>query len=119
MITGKCLCGKVRYEINARLGPVVYCHRSMCRRATGLRPVSPVQHRFRCSHDPWTCSIGPRRPSPCIGRGVEGKHQSCQRTANAIARQVISRCVSVQRERRLVIESGGVNSQMLAQQLAS
>ena len=35
MITGKCLCGKVRYEINARLGPIVYCHCSMCRRATG------------------------------------------------------------------------------------
>jgi hypothetical protein len=35
MITGKCLCGKVRYEINGRLGPVVYCHCSMCRRATG------------------------------------------------------------------------------------
>ena len=35
MITGKCLCGKVRYEIDGRLGPVVYCHCSMCRRATG------------------------------------------------------------------------------------
>lgn len=35
MITGQCLCGNVRYEIAGRLGPIVYCHCSMCRRATG------------------------------------------------------------------------------------
>ena len=35
MLTGQCLCGNVRYEINGHLGSVVYCHCSMCRRATG------------------------------------------------------------------------------------
>jgi len=34
-ITGRCLCGGVRFEINGGLGPVVYCHCSMCRRASG------------------------------------------------------------------------------------
>ena len=35
MHTGRCLCGGVRFEIDAPLGPVIYCHCSMCRRATG------------------------------------------------------------------------------------
>jgi hypothetical protein len=35
MLTGRCLCGGVRFEIIGRLGPVVYCHCSMCRRASG------------------------------------------------------------------------------------
>jgi hypothetical protein len=35
MLTGRCLCGDVRYEISAPLGPVIYCHCSQCRRASG------------------------------------------------------------------------------------
>ncbi|HUI25404.1 MAG TPA: GFA family protein [Candidatus Kryptonia bacterium] len=35
MITGRCLCGGVRFEVAATLGPVIYCHCSMCRRASG------------------------------------------------------------------------------------
>ena len=35
MLNGRCLCGKVRYEVDGTLGPVVQCHCSMCRRATG------------------------------------------------------------------------------------
>jgi hypothetical protein len=35
VLTGRCLCEGVRFEIDAPLGPVVYCHCSMCRRATG------------------------------------------------------------------------------------
>jgi hypothetical protein len=35
VLTGRCLCGGVRFEIDGRLGPVVYCHCSLCRRATG------------------------------------------------------------------------------------
>lgn len=34
-ITGSCLCGIVRYEIAGRIGPVVYCHCSQCRKANG------------------------------------------------------------------------------------
>jgi hypothetical protein len=29
------LCGTVRFEINGRIGPVVYCHCSQCRKASG------------------------------------------------------------------------------------
>lgn len=35
MITGRCLCEGVRFEIDGRLGPIIYCHCSMCRRASG------------------------------------------------------------------------------------
>ncbi len=32
---GSCLCGSVRFEVRGPIGPVVYCHCSMCRRASG------------------------------------------------------------------------------------
>jgi hypothetical protein len=35
MLTGRCLCGGVRFEINGYRGPVIYCHCSMCQHATG------------------------------------------------------------------------------------
>ncbi|HEY7608805.1 MAG TPA: GFA family protein [Alphaproteobacteria bacterium] len=36
MITGGCLCGAVRYEVDAdRLEHASYCHCTMCRRASG------------------------------------------------------------------------------------
>jgi hypothetical protein len=35
MMTGRCSCGGVRFEITNDLGPIIYCHCSMCRRATG------------------------------------------------------------------------------------
>lgn len=35
MITGRRLCENVRFEIDGRLGPIVYCHCAMCRRASG------------------------------------------------------------------------------------
>lgn len=36
MITGGCLCGAVRYEVNAeRLESASFCHCTMCRRASG------------------------------------------------------------------------------------
>jgi predicted N-acetyltransferase YhbS len=34
-LTGRCLCAAVRFEIDGRLGPVLYCHCSQCRRASG------------------------------------------------------------------------------------
>jgi hypothetical protein len=35
MLYGRCLCGGIRFEIDGHLGPVVYCHCSMCRHANG------------------------------------------------------------------------------------
>src|SRR5438477_12049566 len=35
MLTGRCLCGGVRYEIDGEIGSVVCCHCSQCRRANG------------------------------------------------------------------------------------
>jgi hypothetical protein len=35
MLTGGCLCGGVRFEIDAPLGPIIYCHCSLCRRVSG------------------------------------------------------------------------------------
>jgi hypothetical protein len=35
MLSGGCLCGEVRYELEGRLGPVVFCHCSQCRRGSG------------------------------------------------------------------------------------
>ena len=35
MIRGRCLCDGIRYEISGPIGPVLNCHCSMCRKATG------------------------------------------------------------------------------------
>ena len=35
VVTGGCLCGAVRYEYAAEVGPANYCHCADCRRATG------------------------------------------------------------------------------------
>jgi hypothetical protein len=35
MLTGRCLCGHVRYELEGQLGPLVNCHCQYCRRAHG------------------------------------------------------------------------------------
>ncbi len=35
MLKGSCLCGGIRYEIDADLGPVTNCHCSQCRKASG------------------------------------------------------------------------------------
>ena len=35
MLTGSCLCGRVRYEIDGKLGPVGHCHCVTCRKAQG------------------------------------------------------------------------------------
>ena len=35
MLTGSCLCGAIRYAIEGRIGPVVNCHCSQCRKASG------------------------------------------------------------------------------------
>jgi len=35
VVEGGCLCGQVRYRIAGPVAPAVYCHCSMCRKATG------------------------------------------------------------------------------------
>ncbi len=35
MMTGGCLCGKVRYEVTGEFSDISNCHCSMCRRVTG------------------------------------------------------------------------------------
>jgi hypothetical protein len=35
MHKGSCLCGQVHYEIDESLGPIVFCHCSVCRKSTG------------------------------------------------------------------------------------
>jgi len=35
MLKGSCLCGSLKYEINGELGPIVMCHCSNCRKASG------------------------------------------------------------------------------------
>lgn len=35
MITGSCLCGAVRIRVDGKLGPLIFCHCSQCRRASG------------------------------------------------------------------------------------
>ena len=34
-MTADCLCGGVRIEVSGKVGPVVYCHCSRCRKASG------------------------------------------------------------------------------------
>jgi hypothetical protein len=34
-VKGSCLCGGIQYEVDGSFGPVVHCHCSMCRKATG------------------------------------------------------------------------------------
>jgi len=35
MLTGSCLCGRVTYEVDGKLGPITYCHCDICQKAQG------------------------------------------------------------------------------------
>jgi hypothetical protein len=35
MLTGRCHCGRVTYEVDGKLGAVTYCHCETCRRVQG------------------------------------------------------------------------------------
>jgi|TARA_B110000977_G_scaffold27387_1_gene34597 hypothetical protein len=35
MVSGSCLCGKVKYDISGKIGDVVHCHCQTCRKAHG------------------------------------------------------------------------------------
>jgi hypothetical protein len=50
MLTGSCLCGRVAYEADAELAPIVHCHCVTCRKTHGsaFSTVSRVpRDRFR------------------------------------------------------------------------
>jgi hypothetical protein len=51
MLTGRCLCGAVRYEVDGDIGPIAFCHCVECRRASGSAfaanaNVDTREHRF-------------------------------------------------------------------------
>ncbi len=55
-ISGVCLCGAVRYEINGKLRDAGNCHCSMCRRAHGAAyatyaSVDPKEFRWLCGEE--------------------------------------------------------------------
>ncbi len=51
MLTGRGLCGGVRFETTGQPGPVVYCHCSMCQRFVvrhqRIGAVRGISHRLR------------------------------------------------------------------------
>jgi hypothetical protein len=48
MLSGACLCGRVRYEVDGKIGPVVHCHCVTCRKAQGGPFVTnaPVRRKY-------------------------------------------------------------------------
>ncbi len=51
-LTGRCLCGTVRYRLGDRLYPPTLCHCASCRRASGAHAVGWLTVRegdFRCT----------------------------------------------------------------------
>jgi hypothetical protein len=48
MLTGRCLCGSVRYRIAGKIGPAGFCHCSQCRQANGsaFAANAPVRTRY-------------------------------------------------------------------------
>lgn len=45
--SASCLCGSVRIEITGKVGPLVYCHCTMCQRASGTAFSANVDVRRR------------------------------------------------------------------------
>ena len=48
MLSGSCLCGAIRYEIDGKIGPVGHCHCVTCRKAQGGAFVTnaPVRSKY-------------------------------------------------------------------------
>ncbi len=44
-VTGRCLCGRVRFRIDGPLTPMQYCHARRCRVATGTAFAAEVAAR--------------------------------------------------------------------------
>ena len=53
-MTATCLCGGVRVEITGRIGPVVYCHCTQCRKASGTAFAANADVRRKY----WTLAAG-------------------------------------------------------------
>jgi hypothetical protein len=43
MIRGGCLCGKVQYQIDHGMGPIIYCHCTRCRKSSGSAFVTSTE----------------------------------------------------------------------------
>jgi hypothetical protein len=52
LLTGRCLCEKIAYEISGELGPIFHCHCSKCRRWHGAAFRSRAT--IRASQFKWT-----------------------------------------------------------------
>ena len=50
MLTGGCLCGRVRYEIHGKIGPIAHCHCVTCRKAQGGAFVTNAPVRTKYFH---------------------------------------------------------------------
>ena len=76
--TGGCLCGRVRYRVDAPIGDAAHCHCSMCRRASGAVAVT----WFTVQPDTFRLTAGDLRTwrsSPQATRGF-CPHCGCQIT---------------------------------------
>lgn len=50
MLTGSCLCGRIRYEIDGKIGPVGHCHCVTCRKVQGGAFVTNAPVRAKYFH---------------------------------------------------------------------
>lgn len=70
---GGCLCGAVRYRIEAPLGPAVHCHCRMCQRANG----APVVTWITAPADRFTLTRGAPRAYASSDHGERGFCADC------------------------------------------
>lgn len=72
MITGSCLCGAVRFQTSAALGPATACHCVQCRKITGSYSIAaPVPVGALCVDGPlgWFASSSHAKRAFCPGCG--------------------------------------------------
>lgn len=73
-ITGGCLCGAIRYEIDHDIGDVIVCHCSDCRRASG----SGASHNVPVPTDAITFTKGkPKTFEKTVDSGRKLKRHFC------------------------------------------
>ena len=59
MLEGSCLCGAIRYEVDAKPGPIIHCHCQTCRKAhasafSSLMPVPRGAFRWTTGEEKLT-----------------------------------------------------------------